>query len=539
MKKGVIILLIIFLLFGFVGCKNDEKETISQFDVDNVNELIELIPDEITESNRELIETIRAQYDKLNDLEKALIVNYEKLEYAESVLKSIDEENARIEAETKRIKTILEGYEEELDEVIPEKVNDNIELPSEFEAEEGRIIVIWKTSDPFTFSHSGVVIPGRKDIEVNITTELRYVPEDPTLPRDVVHVYQQKVIVEALEFEPLPEKDIVFAYAYNGNGFNDLAIETIDVVNHAFSSVVNGTVSVGGSGRSQLLELRKKGVRVSLCIGGYKEGSIPFSEAASTELGRLKLAQSIVQAIEKYHFDGVDIDWEYPGYDAAPGISAEQDKQNYTAFIQVLRRLVKNANEDYLVTAAIPGGPYNTPRFELGKLNNYLDYFLVMTYDLHAQTHTSHHTALHPSSFTSGGCSISETIKYYTDRNVSKEKIVVGAAFYGRLFEKKYEGNPLPYPSGVAEYRSSINYKHIKDNYLSKIETGEVIRFWDDQAKAPYVYNKVTNVFITYDDPESIRYKIEYIKDEGLAGIMFWEFSQDNGELLGAINEHM
>jgi chitinase len=46
----------------------------------------------------------------------------------------------------------------------------------------------------------------------------------------------------------------------------------------------------------------------------------------------------------------------------------------------------------------------------------------------------------------------------------------------------------------------------------------------------------VVRTFITYDDPQSIRAKVQYVKAHHLGGMMFWELSEDrNEELLDVI----
>jgi chitinase len=63
-----------------------------------------------------------------------------------------------------------------------------------------------------------------------------------------------------------------------------------------------------------------------------------------------------------------------------------------------------------------------------------------------------------------------------------------------------------------------------------------LVRHWDERAKAPYLWNETTKTFISYDDPQSIRAKADYIRRKGLGGMMFWELSQDlNDELLDVI----
>ena len=50
---------------------------------------------------------------------------------------------------------------------------------------------------------------------------------------------------------------------------------------------------------------------------------------------------------------------------------------------------------------------------------------------------------------------------------------------------------------------------------------------WDDAAKAPYLWNADSATFITYDDPESLKAKTQFVKSQHLGGIMYWEHSQD------------
>jgi len=57
-------------------------------------------------------------------------------------------------------------------------------------------------------------------------------------------------------------------------------------------------------------------------------------------------------------------------------------------------------------------------------------------------------------------------------------------------------------------------------------------RLWDDAAKAPYLWNADSATFITYDDPESLKAKAEFVKSYRLGGIMYWEHSHDPDELL-------
>ena len=72
-------------------------------------------------------------------------------------------------------------------------------------------------------------------------------------------------------------------------------------------------------------------------------------------------------------------------------------------------------------------------------------------------------------------------------------------------------------------------FDYLKDSLENK---NGFIKYWDDVAKAPYLFNPQTKVFITYDDERSIREKCAYIKKNNLAGAMFWEYNDDKKEYL-------
>jgi chitinase len=61
------------------------------------------------------------------------------------------------------------------------------------------------------------------------------------------------------------------------------------------------------------------------------------------------------------------------------------------------------------------------------------------------------------------------------------------------------------------------------------------VRYWDDVAKVPWLYNADKKEWITYEDSQSMRLKGEYVATQNLGGAMFWELSNDDGTLLGAL----
>jgi chitinase len=87
----------------------------------------------------------------------------------------------------------------------------------------------------------------------------------------------------------------------------------------------------------------------------------------------------------------------------------------------------------------------------------------------------------------------------------------------------------------VTEQIQGKGYTFIKDSLVNQ---NEYYRYWDEAAQAPYLFNFYKAEFVTYDDEESVKAKCGYVKTNGMAGVMFWEYSSDPKEyLLNAINQ--
>ena len=184
-------------------------------------------------------------------------------------------------------------------------------------------------------------------------------------------------------------------------------------------------------------------------------------------------------------------------------------------------------------------------------MSAYVDFVNLMTYDVRGgwSKYTGHHTPLYPALPNASplddpernASSASMTVDYYLDRGMPADKIIIGAAFYGRGWAgvaRSSSANGLyqtftSVPRGTWDDSSSGNtgtfdYKDIK----ARIASGALRRYWDDAVKAPYAYSDVSNLMISYDDPQSIREKCLYIRQKGIGGLIVWELSaDDNGEI--------
>ncbi|WP_460643601.1 glycoside hydrolase family 18 protein [Lacrimispora brassicae] len=278
-------------------------------------------------------------------------------------------------------------------------------------------------------------------------------------------------------------------------------------------------------------------LKTLISVGGWN-WSGKFSDAALTEETRTAFADSCVDFIITYGFDGVDLDWEYP---VSGGLAANarrgEDKKNFTLLLKKIREKLDVRgvvdNKHYLLTIAGGADDSYIKNVELSKLAQYLDYANIMTYDLHGywDSNTDLLAPLYDNDDPSPQykMSVDRAVTAWLGASFPAEKLVMGIPFYGYLYSSVKDSNNGLYQSFGGS--NSIGYQAIKDNYLNKAGyTGH----FHAQSKVPWLFNGT--IFISYEDPKSIGYKTDYIKSKKLGGAMVWELSQDpGGELLGAL----
>lgn len=297
-----------------------------------------------------------------------------------------------------------------------------------------------------------------------------------------------------------------------------------------------------GRGHFKQLRLMKQKyphIKTLISVGGWTWSS-NFSKVAANEASRQKFAETALTFCTKYGFDGVDIDWEFPveGGNDIPHLP--EDKENYTKLLKKCREVFDAQGEKdgkhYLLTIAGGPNPSFVKNTETKKMMDYLDFINVMSYDYHGgwENKTGHNAPLYSTDPADPLC-VSNTIEAYIKAGVKPEDLNMGLAYYGRGWVNVSSSDNNGYLQaaqtspqtasgfGIGTWEGAcFDYWDLTDNYLGK---AGYKRYFDNEAKVPYLFNG-TN-FISYDDGESIRYKLDYANKKKLGGVMFWEFSGD------------
>ena len=332
-------------------------------------------------------------------------------------------------------------------------------------------------------------------------------------------------------------------------------------------------------GHFNMLQTMKKkynpDVKLMLSIGGWT-GCKGFYPMLKTDAGIETFADSCIDFLETYNFDGIDIDFEYPTAESGAG-NVEQDGiyseamrpilcQRYNVLMRVLREKIDeyNAkkNKDCKLTAAVTASAWVLGGVDDNTYAQYLDFLSVMSYDFHgawnqfvenqaniysdpADTETKEQALPY--------LSMDWAYKYY--RGVlPAERILMGIPYYTRGWEDVGGGtNGLHGTAGSKEAPKGATGKyniwgdpknadkpelglvpaganplwHVKNLLESDDHLNE---HWDDVGKVPYVWQDEEKVFLSYENERSIQERNKYIEEKNLGGALIWVMNGDYGK---------
>ncbi|MBQ3658078.1 MAG: glycoside hydrolase family 18 protein [Bacteroidales bacterium] len=333
------------------------------------------------------------------------------------------------------------------------------------------------------------------------------------------------------KFSPL-KTPLVCAYMHIGNRkltLKDMRLDGVDILNLAFTKITNNRVGLIHSSDAQNFMIAKKvrekypSLKILVSVGGYGTAEV-FSKMCFNDSTRAIFVDDAVRFVRYYSLDGIDVDWEFPGMNRN---TREADKENFTSLLKELRAAFDKASKEdgkkYLLTIAAGAFELYLSYTDIRAIIPLTDYFFLMTYDFFGQwnKHTGHHTNLYLPESQNSSHSVEKITSSYIKKGVPPEKIIIGAAFYGRKWKNvEAEDNGL-FKSGKGV--GSVPYSKI----VPLTKNPKYIRYWDSTAYAPTLYNMTDKIFISYEDEESVRRKVDYVFIKNLGGLMYWEYFSD------------
>ncbi|MFD3782239.1 glycoside hydrolase family 18 protein [Streptomyces sp. NPDC058612] len=311
---------------------------------------------------------------------------------------------------------------------------------------------------------------------------------------------------------------------------------------------------------NQLRELKAKhpGLKALISLGGWS-WSTHFSDAALTPASRKALVTSCIDLYIKGNlpqdgtrggagaaagvFDGIDLDWEWPGSagDADTKFRPE-DKANFTALVKEFRTQLdalatsQKRKTKYELTAYVPTATAKIDAgFDVRRIMRDFDFVNLQGYDFHVSGEAT--TAQQSALRARNDFSVDGTVEAWKRRGAPAHKLVVGMPFYGQGWTGvSGGGDGMGQPAtGPAPATWAAGYEDYKE--LKKLaDSGSYQVHRDRRGGHAWLFDGTT--LWTYDDPQVLRAKTAYVREEGLGGAMFWSLDADtaDGELITAVD---
>ncbi|XP_066255919.1 uncharacterized protein [Euwallacea similis] len=256
---------------------------------------------------------------------------------------------------------------------------------------------------------------------------------------------------------------------------------------------------------------------------------------------RKELVKNTIKFLRQNHFDGLDLDWEYPTFRDG---GKPRDRDNYAQLVQELseefeRESEKTGRPRLLLTMAVPAGiEYINKGYDVPKLTKYLDWMNILSYDYHSafEPAVNHHAPLYSLEEENEynydtELNIDYTIKHYLKMGADPNKLVLGIPTYGRSYtlfnpDAVEIGSPADGPGDMGEATR-------ENGYLAYYEICDYVKNqdWEVEEPNPKAMGPIAfkgNQWVGYDDQNVVKMKAEYVVENGLGGIMFWAIDNDD-----------
>ncbi|TFK36118.1 glycoside hydrolase superfamily [Crucibulum laeve] len=364
-----------------------------------------------------------------------------------------------------------------------------------------------------------------------------------------------------------------------------------DILFFAFATPNSSSTLSFGTGSTAILQrLVKsarnsgKGTKIVLSVGGWG-GSYWFSQACSNSGNRTKFVNSLVNAVNTYGLDGIDIDWEYPNSPGAGNPFNSADSANLLSLIKSLRAALGCSK---IISAAVPHLPWlgsnGQPLTDVSAYAAQMDFVNIMNYDVWgASANPGPNAPLGNLCGTSKQpqASAQAALKQWTTAKFPASKLLLGLPLYGYVSQSTktaLTGSLMPSEEMLLLQKENVptedgetdvqflNGAHSRPKHASReaefaavanlsswwgqqIPFSEIVRSgalvkradgnygqgggftmgWDNCSDTPFLFNVSQQTVVTYDDTWSLADKAKFAKSSGMAGCFTWSLDQDDG----------
>ncbi|MBN1173409.1 MAG: cellulose binding domain-containing protein [Micromonosporaceae bacterium] len=316
------------------------------------------------------------------------------------------------------------------------------------------------------------------------------------------------------------------AYADYGRAYT--AENSVDGV---ADSTAAGTIR-GNFGQLLRLKRMHPDLKILYSFGGWT-WSAGFAQAAANPEAFADSCYNLVNDPRwSGLFDGIDIDWEFPNVCAA-----QCDTSGWSSFSTLMRAIRDRFGASAIVTAAIavdasPGGMLD--KADYAGAAQFMDWVMPMTYGYAGSWTPTGPTGLHGALTTYDGIinnylTSDATVTKLKAMGIPASKILLGVDSYGRGWAGVTSDGPGGTATGMVPGIDGLGSMPYHDLKTMCPVTG---------TAGGTAYAKCADQWWSYDTPETLTTKTDYVKQQGLGGAFLWELGGDSaeGELVAALS---
>ncbi|XP_012412110.1 LOW QUALITY PROTEIN: acidic mammalian chitinase-like [Trichechus manatus latirostris] len=272
-----------------------------------------------------------------------------------------------------------------------------------------------------------------------------------------------------------------------------------------------------------------------LSVGGWNFGTQGFSNMVTIAENHQTFIQSAIQFLKKYNFDGLDIDWQYPGNHSSPA----DTQQLFTVLLQEMyeafeQEAFQSNKPRLLISAVVSAGKGTTETaYQIPEMSRYMNLINLMTYDLRGswEDFTGEDSPLFAGPNDQGVYkyfNAEYAINYWKNQGVPAEKLMVGFGACVRtltLTNPAHHGldDPTSDPGTAGAYTQeagTLTYFEVCSSLKG------ATKVWNAPQEVPYAYKG--NQWIRYDNPKCFTLKAEGLLKNSFRGAMVWAINLDD-----------